>query len=187
MFQNEPIIPAARSEKEFEKILETRHTYVILLNSRLTQLKSMTQLASRAGKNLIIHADLIQGLGHDESAAQFLCQQIRPHGLISTRRQVLTSAKKHGLLTIQRLFLIDSSALETSYKIVEEVGPDVIEVLPGRMPEIIEEIAETTGRPLLAGGFIRNRHDAEEAFRAGAQAISTTRRELWQESFSSGS
>ncbi|MFZ4451826.1 glycerol-3-phosphate responsive antiterminator [Salibacterium aidingense] len=179
MFQEEKIIPAARSEKEFENIVEGNHTYLILLNSRLTQLKSMKQMAYRAGKKLIIHADLIQGLGHDESAAQFLCQQIRPHGLISTRKQVLITARKHGLLTVQRLFLIDSSALETSYKIMEEVKPDVIEVLPGRVPDIIREIAEKTQIPLIAGGFIRNEQEAAEAMEAGAVAITTTRKELW--------
>ncbi|SFL63236.1 glycerol-3-phosphate responsive antiterminator [Salibacterium qingdaonense] len=183
MFQEEKIIPAARTEKEFEKLLESSPTYVVLLNSRLAQLKSMTQMAARAGKRLIVHADLIQGLGHDESAAQFLCQQVRPHGLISTRKQVLTTAKKHGLLTVQRMFLIDSSALETSYKIVEEVEPDVIEVLPGRMPGIIREVAEKTGVPLIAGGFLRSRQDAEEAFEAGAEAVTTTRRELWTARF----
>ncbi|RSL30512.1 glycerol-3-phosphate responsive antiterminator [Salibacterium salarium] len=179
MFNGETIIPAARTEKEFEKMLDNRHKYNVLLNSHLTQLKSMNQLAKQKEKKLILHADLIQGLGHDQSAAQFLCQQIRPYGLISTRKQVLLTAKKHGLLAVQRMFLIDSSALETSYKIIEEVEPDLIEVLPGRMPDIIREISETTNIPLVAGGFIRNVEEADEAIKAGAVAITTTRRELW--------
>lgn len=48
------------------------------------------------------------------------------------------------------------------------------------MTDIIAEVKERTGVPILAGGFIRTVEDVERALNAGATAITTSKRELWK-------
>ncbi|MCT8139366.1 glycerol-3-phosphate responsive antiterminator [Anaerobacillus sp. CMMVII] len=178
-FNGQRILPAVRRYKDLEKLVKSDYTYIVLLNSHIGQLKHLIQLAKNNEKKVLLHADLVQGLRNDEYAAQFLCQDIRPAGLISTRKNVVVTAKKHQLISIQRLFLLDSIALESSYKLLETTQPDFIEVLPGVMPHIIKEVYEKSRIPIVAGGLIRQKHEVGEALRAGATAVTTSRAELW--------
>ncbi|WP_408009795.1 glycerol-3-phosphate responsive antiterminator [Pseudalkalibacillus sp. A8] len=174
------ILPAIRNLKDFEKLLNTNFEYLVLLDSHISQLKSLSQTAKRHDKKLLVHADLIQGLKNDEHAAEFLSQEIKVDGLISTRASVILTAKKKGVLAIQRLFLLDSSALKKSYSLLEKTKPDFIEVLPGIMPPIIKEVHEKTGIPIFAGGLIRTIEDVESALSSGATAVTTSRSKLWK-------
>lgn len=177
-FNGQHILPAARDMKDLEELLESNYTYIVLLNSHVGQLKSIVKLAKSKRKKLLLHADLIQGLRNDEYAAQFLCQDVKPAGLISTRKSVVLTAKKHRLIAVQRLFLLDSIALESSYKLLEITKPDFIEVLPGVMPHIIKEVHEKTKISIIAGGLIREKQEVEDALSAGAIAVTTSRIEL---------
>lgn len=180
-FNGQKILPAAHNLRDLEQMVNSNLTYIVLLNSHIGQLKSLVQLAKGKGKKLLLHADLVQGLRNDEYAAQFLCQDIKPTGLISTRKNVVLTAKKHGLISVQRLFLLDSIALESSYKLLETTKPDFIEVLPGVMPHIINEVYKKTGIPIVAGGLIREKREINEAIEAGAIACTTSRKELWKD------
>jgi glycerol uptake operon antiterminator len=177
----QPIIPAARNMKDFEHLLESKYEYVILLDVHIAQLPHLSRQAKAHDKKLLLHADLIQGLKHDEAAAQFLCQVVKPAGLISTHSNVISTAKKHGLLSIQRIFLLDSHSLTTSYRVMSSSNPDFIEVLPGMMPQLIREICDRTKRPVLAGGFIRTMEDVRIILDMGAAAITTSSRDIWDQ------
>ncbi|MCF6136435.1 glycerol-3-phosphate responsive antiterminator [Alkalihalobacillus berkeleyi] len=166
--------------KDFEKLLESSYEYLVILDSHISQLKSIVQMGKRHNKKMLIHVDLIHGLSNDDYAAEFLCQDIKADGLISTRTNVILTAKKKGVLAIQRLFLLDSSALNKSYSLLKKTQPDYIEVLPGLMPNIIREVHEQTKIPIFAGGLIRTVDDVEQALGAGASAVTTSRGELWK-------
>jgi glycerol-3-phosphate responsive antiterminator len=51
--------------------------------------------------------------------------------------------------------------------------------MPGVMPKILKVIREYTNMPLIAGGLLSDKKDVMAAFAAGADAVSTTRQELW--------
>jgi glycerol uptake operon antiterminator len=178
-FYRQSILPAIRKMKDMEKLMKMSYEYIILLDSHISQIKPVLELASANGKNVLLHADLIEGLKNDEYAAEFLCQVMRPAGLISTRTSVIAKTKQNGLLAIQRLFLLDTNALEKSYALVQRSKPDYIEVLPGVMPHIIREVHARTGIPIFAGGLIRTVTEVEQALAAGASAVTTSRAELW--------
>jgi glycerol uptake operon antiterminator len=93
---------------------------------------------------------------------------------------VIVKAKQKGVYAIQRVFLLDSTALEKSYTIIQKVQPDYIELLPGIIPSFIQEVHQKTGIPVLAGGLIRTEQDVAEALKAGATAVTTSKRELWK-------
>lgn len=173
------VIPVARSIKDFEEAIQCRQSMIILLESHIAQLTSLVALGKRYHKEIIVHSDLVQGLRADESGAQFLCQMIKPSGIISTHSNVIKIARKHDILAIQRIFLLDSQSMETSCRIVTNSNPNYIEVLPGIIPSVIKELTGKISLPILAGGFIRNINDVRTILEAGAKAVTTSHKVLW--------
>jgi glycerol uptake operon antiterminator len=74
---------------------------------------------------------------------------------------------------------LDSTALKKSYELMKKVKPDYIELLPGIVPTLIQEVKAETGIPVLAGGLIRTAEEVHNALEAGASAVTTSNRELW--------
>jgi glycerol uptake operon antiterminator len=173
------IIPAIRRLKDFENALQSEHKWIVFLETRLGQLKSLVDYARRADKKVLIHIDLIQGLKADEYGVEFLVHEVKPDGILSTRVSVLELVKKQRLLAIQRLFLLDSLSLENNVKSSKRIKADYIEVLPGTLPEVMKEIYEKTEIPIIAGGLIRTKEDVHAALATGAVAISTSNKKLW--------
>ncbi|MEC0312859.1 glycerol uptake operon antiterminator GlpP [Bacillus subtilis] len=179
-FHNQPILPAIRNMKQFDEFLSSSFSYGVILDIHLGQLKGVIKEAQKHGKNMMVHVDLIQGIKHDEYGAEFICQDIKPAGIISTRSNVIAKAKQKKIYAIQRLFLLDTSAMEKSMEFIGKHKPDFIEVLPGIVPTLIQEIKEKTGIPIFAGGFIRTEEDVEQALKAGAVAVTTSNTKLWK-------
>ncbi|KYD03138.1 glycerol-3-phosphate responsive antiterminator [Bacillus atrophaeus] len=179
-FHNQPILPAIRNMKQFDEFLNSSFTYGVILDIHLGQLKGVIKEAQKHGKKMMVHVDLIHGIKHDEYGAEFICQEMKPAGIISTRSNVIVKAKQKKIYAIQRLFLLDTSAMEKSMEFVGKHKPDFIEVLPGIVPSLIKEIKEKTGIPIFAGGFIRTEQDVEQALKAGATAVTTSDTKLWK-------
>ena len=111
-----------------------------------------------------------------------ICKDIHADGIISTKASMISRAKKLGMYTVLRFFLIDSMAIKN----IENLGnqheqlPDVVEVLPGLMPKILKKICKTSRVPVIAGGLISDKEDVMGALGAGAAAVSTTNQEVWE-------
>lgn len=174
------IIPAIRNMHDYELLLSSPYEYLILLHSHIASLNSVVSVAKKHEKKLLLHVDLIEGLRADEKGTEFLAQEIKPAGVITTRNNVIIAAKKKGLITIQRLFMLDKMALENSYKQFQKTEPDYIEVLPGIIPRMIREVLIQTGTPVIAGGLIETDEDVQNALHAGASHVSTSRKDLWK-------
>ncbi|AVQ99841.1 glycerol-3-phosphate responsive antiterminator GlpP [Oceanobacillus iheyensis] len=173
------ILPAIRKMKDFDFALETSYESIVFLETRLAQLKSLVEYTKRANKKALVHFDLIQGLRADDYAMEFLLREIKPDGILSTRANVISMARKNNLLAIQRVFLLDSLALEHNIKLINRTKPDCIEVLPGLIPEMINYIQEQTNIPVIAGGLIKTKEEVDMALAAGAIAVSTSNKSLW--------
>ncbi|MGN7382774.1 glycerol-3-phosphate responsive antiterminator [Paenibacillus sp. SAFN-117] len=182
VFIQQPIMPAVRQMKDFEILLSSNYEYIIMLDIHLARLKSIFQLANQHGKKLFLHADLIQGLHNDQYGTEFLCQEFKPYGLLSTKANVILKAKEKGVIAIQRIFLIDNNALSKSYALLEKTKPDFIEVLPAAVLMMTKEVMAQWKLqiPILAGGFIRTIEDVETALKLGAVTVTTSNRELWK-------
>lgn len=183
---NQVILPASSNMKDFEAFLESPYEIGVFLDLHIARLKNVSAMAREHGKKMLYHVDMIRGIKSDDAATEFICQEYKPYGLISTKANVILKAKQKGVLAIQRIFLIDSHALEKSYQLLEKTRPDYIEVLPGAMPDLISEVIEKVNIPVLAGGFIRKPADIENAIRAGAHGVTTSKKDLWQH-FANGS
>lgn len=174
------ILPASSSMREFEVFLESQFEIGVFLETHIAQLKNIASMAREHGKKMLFHVDLINGLKNDEFGTEFICQEYKPYGLISTKSSVILKAKQKGIMAVQRVFLIDSHALEKSIKLLNKTKPDYIEVLPGAMPSLIKEVRQRIDIPVLAGGFIKTPEEVNNALEAGAHVVTTSNRELWE-------
>ncbi|MBC7123326.1 glycerol-3-phosphate responsive antiterminator [Pseudothermotoga hypogea] len=174
-----PVVPALRSEEQLQKAAESMATSVFLLYGDLMSLKNVVKYLHDHGKRVFVHLDLIKGLGKDESAVEYLKTQILADGMITTKGNLITVAKKVGLVPIQRIFLLDSQSLTTGIAQIKSHRPDYIEVLPGLIPDLIQQIVQETGISVITGGLIKTVQQAMEALKKGAMAVSTSEESLW--------
>lgn len=174
-----PVIAAVRDPKDMETAVRSRAAAVFLLGGSLMTLPGSVERAKASGKYVFVHLDLCDGLGKDAAAVDWIALAVRPDGLISTRQQLLRRAREHGLMTIQRLFLMDSESLRSGVKLISSAPPDLVEVLPGLVPKAIRALRERLGLPVIAGGMVTERADVEQALAAGAAGVSSSVRELW--------
>lgn len=166
--------------KDFEKMLRSNYQYGVFLELHISQIRSVYKLANEHDKKMFLHADLIQGLKNDEYASEYLCQEINPYGLISTKTSVILKARQKGVQAIQRIFILDSNALKRNIALVNRAQPDYVEVLPGLIPKVIKEIKQKTGKNVFAGGLIETVAEVEQALEVGASAVTTSDKELWK-------
>ena len=179
MLKINPVIAAVKKKEALEKAVKSDCRIVFLLGGTISSLGEMIESVRSSGKMVFIHVDLIDGLGRDAAAIKYLGETFKPDGIISTKNQLLRAAKKEGLLTIQRFFLLDSISLQQCLKISAESDPTAIEIMPGVMPEIIREISEQIHLPVIVGGLVRKKTDIENALQNGALGVSATEAKLW--------
>ncbi|MGE7225464.1 glycerol-3-phosphate responsive antiterminator [Paenibacillus sp. PDC88] len=173
------IIPAVRRADDLQAACRSRWPVVFLLIGDLFTARDYVDEALRAGKKVFLHVDFISGLGSDPIAMRYIAERVRPTGIISTKTHFVKHAKKYGLLAIQRLFLIDTSALEHGIQNIGHSEPDAVEIMPGLIARVITELREQCPVPIIAGGLIRERSEIETALSAGASAVSMGRKQLW--------
>ncbi len=178
--EQRPVIAAARAMADVRAAAESRVAAVFLLGGSILTLPDMTAALREAGKYVFIHLDLCEGLGKDAAAVEWCARTLRPDGLISTRSQLLKKAAQQDMMTIHRLFLVDSSSLNGGIRHLTANPPDLIEVLPGLVPKAITHLKDTLGLPVIAGGMVTEEKDVAQALAAGALAVSSSARALWK-------
>jgi len=130
------------------------------------------------GKKAVIHADLVNGLAPKDIAADFL-QRCGADGIISTRPALIRRGRELGLLTVLRLFALDSKAVSNLRAEIDSGTPDMIEILPGTLPRVISRLSRELKIPLIAGGLLEEKADILAALGAGAACVSTSDSRLW--------
>jgi len=178
--EENPVIAAIRNEEDLKDAIESPVSTIFLLHADIFNLYPMVDKVKKSGKNVFIHFDMLEGIGRDNRAIDYIYQQIRPHGIISTKNNNIKYAMEKGMFAIQRVFLIDSLSYDHSVKSILSVQPDMVEVLPGIIPKIIRRLSGQLSMPLIAGGFIESKDDVIEILGSGALAISTGKKELWK-------
>ncbi|KAF2958336.1 antiterminator [Thermotoga sp. Ku-13t] len=174
-----PIVPALRNDEKLHRAADSPATSVFLLYGDLLELKRIVEFFHQRGKRVFVHLDLVKGLGKDESAVEYLKVEVGADGVITTKGNLIDVAKKVGLIPIQRVFLLDSQSLTTGISQVKTHRPEYIEVLPGLIPDLIQQILQETGIPVITGGLVKTAQQVLEALRKGAIAVSTSEESLW--------
>ncbi|MEA4884998.1 MAG: glycerol-3-phosphate responsive antiterminator [Clostridia bacterium] len=174
-----PIIAAVRDLRDLRRALASTVPAVFLLVGDINSLPRCVLAAREAGKEILVHLDLIDGLGRDRAGVEFLARSVRPDGVITTRSNLIQAAKREGLFTIQRVFMLDSLSYRTAAEAVRSTGPDAVECLPGIIPRVISEFAREVSVPVVAGGMVKTAEEVRAALAAGAVAVSVSEQRLW--------
>ena len=176
-----PVIAAVKDEEGLDKSLRTDCRIIFILYGNICSLTTIVEKIKSRDKLAIVHADLVQGLSAKIEAIDYIKNNTKADGILSTKGNLVKHAADIGLIGILRNFIIDSMAMENVNKQVELAHPDMIEIMPGIMPEIIEKLKNEIKLPLIAGGLISDTKDVIADLSAGADAVSTTKEELWNE------
>ena len=179
LLEKEPVIPAVREEGELASALAAPAEAVFLLCGDLLTVGDCIRAVHEAGKRCIVHVDLINGLAPKEIAVDFLAR-LGADGVISTRPLLIRRGRELGLLTVLRVFAIDSKAVANLRREAESAAPDVIEILPGTVTRVIGELARTLSVPLIAGGLLSGKEEVLAALGAGALCVSASDARLWK-------
>jgi glycerol uptake operon antiterminator len=184
VLEDKPIIAAVKEMSDFEDIPEDKIDVIFILRSSLSQLREMVTKAIDLDTLVFLHLDMVKGIGKDKEAVNYLAEEIGIDGIVSTKSYLIKAAKKEDLLTIQRLFLLDSESLRTGVNIISNVQPDLVEVLPGPVvPMMIDQLASDINCPIIAGGLVRSAKQVEELMQSGTAGISSSKQELWESNF----
>jgi len=179
-FEVNPVIAAVKDEEQLERAMASNCGILFLLFGSICTIGPLVERAKSAGKLVFVHVDLTQGLANKEIAADFIREYTRADGIISTRPLQLHRAKSLGLLTVLRVFLVDSMSLMNLQKQITASGADLLEVMPGVMPNIIRRVCGMTDVPVITGGLVSGKEDVFAALSAGARCVSTTCEALWE-------
>ncbi len=171
-----PVIAAIRDDG-WDAALHSPAQVLFYLSAELTTVGAKILQAHQAGKILLIHLDLAEGIGKDRAGIRYLAQQ-GVDGIISTKGQILRSAKELGLLTVQRFFALDSKGMESIEEMLRTSTPHLIEIMPGVIGKAIRRFKDC-GIPIIAGGLVETKAEVTEAINCGASAVSTGREILW--------
>ena len=182
-FEDYPVIAAVKDEDGLKKCLESgaEIQIVFVLYGDLCNIGDIVDRLKEGGKTVIIHLDLISGLGNREIVVDYIKNTTKSDVIISKKSTLIKRSKELYFFAVMRFFMLDSMVYENVRKQIENVKPDMIEIIPGAMPKVISRLCEfIEGKvPVITGGMIMDKEDTMKVLDAGATAISTTRQNVW--------
>ena len=96
--QRNPIIAAVRDDEGLAQCLRTDIQTVFVLYGDICNISEIVRQIKDAGKIAIVHVDLIQGLSSKEVAVDFIHQNTRADGIISTKAPLVRHAMDLGMI-----------------------------------------------------------------------------------------
>jgi len=175
-FERSPVISAVQDDL-WEEALKSPSELVFYLKANLLTVKEKINMAHKLNKYVFINIDMAEGIGKDRFGVQILAN-LGADGIISTKTQLIKFAKEFNLLTVQRLFALDSQGVANMNAMIGMAKPDMIEIMPGTVYKIIKRMSNC-GIPLIAGGLLETKNEVTEALSNGAVSVSTGNPELW--------
>ena len=172
------IIAAIRNEDDFDSALHSGSDIFFELSPDIFTLAYEVKQAHKYNKKVYIHIDLAKGITGDKHGLMY-SKELGVDGIISTRTHTIKLAKETGLKTVQRFFVVDSHFVDTTLNAVAASKPDMIEIMPGIVTKVIARLISKLDTPLIAGGLIETPAETHAALSAGAFAVSTGAKELW--------
>jgi len=177
--EENPIIAAIRHEADLEIAIDSSVSTIFLLHADIFNINSLVEKVKTAGKNVFLHMDFLEGIGRDKKALEYIVRNVNPDGIISTRTSHIKYAKQQGIYSIQRFFMVDSLSYETTIRTVKSFEPDMIEVMPAVIPEVISRLCGQVHVPVIGGGLVTTKKDIIDVLKCGAIGVSTGKKELW--------
>lgn len=182
LYEN-PMIMAIKDSKDLRECLKDENEnnkVVFILYGNIETIPLIVSKLKDKGKIVFVHEDLIEGLSSSYLSSSFIKKYTNADGIITTRSQNASYARKIGFISILRFFILDSLSYENVKESLKKANCDLIEILPGIMPKIIDDIGKRTPIPIVAGGLIRDKKDVIDSLNAGAIAVSSSNYNVWK-------
>jgi glycerol uptake operon antiterminator len=178
--QENPVIAAFRNIENIDINTLNRIYTLFILGGTIFDLPHVIEKAKKHDKLVFVDIDLLKGIGKDASGVRFLAKEIKVDGIITTRSNLIKSIQKEGLVSIQRMFVLDSESLTGGLSVIQKSKPDALEILPGMiLPKVMGKIRMSVSIPVIAGGLITSEEEIHELLSSGAVGISTSSSSLF--------
>lgn len=174
-----PVIAAINNLDKLDLAIKSPSEIIFLLKGDIFNLKEIVNEVQKNKMAIYVHIDLMEGFSGDSFAVKYIAKNIKPDGIITTKGNLIKTAKSYNLFTIQRLFLLDSLSLDSGIKSINNIKPDAIEILPGIMHKVTKYINNNINIPLITGGLIKDKEDVIGSLKSGAIGISTSKEDIW--------
>ncbi len=178
-FRAYPVIAAVRTAETFEKALNSDVRVISIVGGDFFQMTENMLRAKEEKKTVLLHMDLIEGIGKDKSGMKFAKDNYGIAGVHSTRGHILKLAAEENLITIQRLFITDFQSITSGLTMVKSSRPDFVEITPAIIPRIIRKIKNEQKRLIIASGLVESAKDVQILQRAGATNVVCSKQALW--------
>ncbi len=129
---------------------------------------------------LFVHIDLVAGLENSEAGLEYLAGLDRITGVVTVHHHLASAARRLGLLSVVRLFLSDSRAVDRGVSVANKSHPDAIEILPAAVAAKVARDFADCKIPRIAGGLCRTEADVAEVLASGCRAVTSTSPALWK-------
>jgi glycerol uptake operon antiterminator len=195
--------PSARDieqmNPQWHDVLETRHIIaavrngeglaaaetsptetVYLLYGNTLNIAELLRRLRHHGKLPLVNLDLLAGFSRDAINAEYLAS-CGAAGVISTHCEVLRASRRHGLITVQRTFALDSAAIDAGLRTMSQFLPDAIEILPAvAAPRVAPRFRNVhPNLRIVAGGLISDLKEVESLLSNGINAVSVSDPRFW--------
>mgnify|MGYP002512708223 CR=1 FL=1 len=177
--ENCPVIPEIKNDEGLGALKESDSDIAYVLYGDICTVADIVDQVQEAGKKAIVHVDLIVGLSAKEISVDFIKKYTKAEGIISMKPAMIKRANELDLLTVQRFYMMDGFTYANIAKHVKNCDPDVVEFLPAGLYKVMKYLAETIKKPIVASGLTQDKEDIIGALKAGAVAVATTNRSLW--------
>lgn len=177
--RDDPVIASVKDRTGLDDVLALDRGVVFVLFGSVLDVAEVVQRAKDAGKTVLVDVDLLDGFSSREVVVTWLAANTRVDGVLSAKSNLVRAARRAGLVAVQRFFLVDSFSYHQLPRVVEQARPDAIEILPGCMPRVITWLRADTDVPIIAGGLVCDKADVMAALGAGAVAVASSNRDVW--------
>ncbi len=177
-----PIIPYLIGGVEDSASILSEASVVFVQGGELSELPGVLapfEEAPLADVSVLLHIDLVRGLARDDAAVRYVSTLSRVDGIITVHHQLVPAARRLGLISVVRLFLQDTRAVDRGLGVIEKSKPDAVELLPGVAAIEVVDRFRSLHIPRIASGLVYNLNTIHRALESGCCAVSTSDRSLW--------
>ena len=175
------LLPAVRDVSGLEAALGLGYRRLLVERGNLLCMLGPLAAASRQGVAIFVNLDGVDGISHDSETLAFLATDLQLSGVVSVKPRVLKDAVRFRLQTVQRLHALDSTGIETGLASLVAPEPDMVAIAPAiAIPYVIDLVRSRTGAAIWGTGFVTRPDQVPLLLSAGALAVSSAERSVWE-------
>lgn len=174
-----PVILGIKNDEDVLKAKDYKQKVVFTLYGDISTILDIIQILKNSQKIVFVNVDMVSGFSSQNSVIDFLKHKTDVDGIISTKPHLLKYAKKEGLFTIHRFFILDSDSWRSIESQINISQADIINIAPG-WTKVINWTVTKYQIPVIGSGLICDKETVMDSLKAGALAICTTNHNVWK-------